>query len=71
MSTIHQLSGEGTEAMTHRFHPCNKSSNSASADTEFQGKKEKDMLIPILILAYNLHKVGVDVADQYRTYYDS
>ena len=37
----------------------------------FQGTSGMELNVPNIILDYNQHKVGVDVADQYCTYYDT
>lgn len=68
MSTIHSLQEQELHA---RWHPGDKSSNAAGANELFQGERQIDLLVPVVILAYDMYKVGVDVADQYRTYYDT
>jgi len=55
-----------------RKHPGNKSTNPSGANSTFlPGKLQKELDIPVIVDAYNQHKVGVDVADQYRIYFDT
>lgn len=68
MSTIHSLKEQGLKP---NWNPGTKSTNGAAASEFYQDNELLDILVPIIILAYNLNKVGVDVADQYRTYYDT
>ena len=72
MSTIHPLSGEDSLVLRMRKHPGNKSTNASGANSTFlPGERQKELDIPVIVDAYNQHKVGVDVADQYRTYFDT
>ena len=72
MSTIHPLSGEESLVSKMRKHPGNKSTNAQGANSVFlPGERQKELDIPVIVHEYNLHKVGVDVADQYRTYFDT
>jgi len=68
MTTIHSLHAED---LKYRWHPGQKSSNAAGANQVFQGTSGMELNIPKVILEYNQHKVGVDVANQYRAYYDT
>ena len=68
MTTIHSLHAKD---LKYRWHLGQKSSNAAGANQVFQGTSGMELNIPKVILEYNQHKVGVDVADQYRTYYDT
>lgn len=68
MSTIHSLKEQEVKS---RWHPGKKSTNAVAANEFYQDKQQMDLLVPIIVLAYNMYKVGVDVADQYRTYYDT
>jgi len=71
MSTIHPLSGEVSLVLRMRKHPDNKSSNTSGANSTFlPGECQKELDIPVIVGAYNQNKVGVDVADQYQTYFD-
>jgi hypothetical protein len=46
-------------------HPDNNSTNACGANSTFHpGEHQKQLDIPVIINAYNQHKVGVDVADQ-------
>jgi hypothetical protein len=66
MSTIHPLSGEDSLVLRMRQHPDNKSTNPSRANSIFfPGECQKELDIPVIVDAYNQHKVGVDVADQY------
>jgi len=66
MSTIHPLSGEDSLVLRMRKHPGNKSTNTSGANSTFlPGECQKELDIPVIVDAYNQHKVGVDVADQY------
>jgi len=68
MSTIHPLSGEDSLVLRMRKHPGNKSTNASGANsTLLPGEYQNEFDIPVIVDAYNQHKVGVDVTDQYRT----
>jgi len=70
--TIHPLSGENSPVLRMRKHPDNKSTNASGANSTFLlGERQKELNIPVIVDAYNQHKVGVDVADQYQTYFDT
>jgi len=72
MSTIHPLSGEDSLVLRMRKHPGNKSTNASGANSTFlPGERWKELDIPDIVDAYNQHKVGMEVADQYRTYFDT
>jgi len=72
MSTIHPLSGEDSLVLRMRKYPGNKSTNASGANSIFlPGECQKELDIPVIVDAYNLHKVGINVADQYRTYFDT
>jgi len=72
MSTIHPLSDEDSLVLRMRKHPGNKSINASGANSTFlPGERHKELDIPVIVDVYNQHKVGVDVADQYRTYFDT
>lgn len=70
MTTIHFIGGERSEEFKTRWHSGDKSTNAAATNQEFQGVRQQEMLIPIIFRDYNKHKVGLDMADQYRTYYN-
>jgi hypothetical protein len=66
MSTIHPLSGEDSLVLRMRKHPHHKRTNASGANFIFlPGECQKELDIPVIVDAYNQHKVGVDVADQY------
>jgi hypothetical protein len=72
MSTIHPLRGEDSLVLGMRKHPGNKSTNSSEANSTFLSKElQKELDIPGIVDGYNKHMVGVNVADQYRTYFDT
>jgi len=72
MSTIHPLSGEDSLVLRMTKHPGNKSTNASGANSTFlAGERQKELDIPVIVDAYTQHKVGVEVADQYRTYFDT
>jgi len=72
MSTIHPLSGEDSLVLRMRKHPSNKSTNASGANSTFlPGECQKELNILVIIDAYNQQKAGVDVADQYQTYFDT
>jgi len=71
MSTIHPLSGENPLVLRMRKYPGNKSTNARGANSTFlSGECQKELDKPVIVAGCNQHKVGVDVADQYRTDFD-
>jgi hypothetical protein len=72
MSTIHPLSGEYSLVLRMRKHPGNKCTTASGANSSsLPGERQNELHIPVSGDAYNQHKVGVDVADQYQTYFDT
>jgi len=72
MSTIHPPRGEDSLVLRMRSHQGNKSTNGSGATSTFlPGECQKELGIPVNIDAYNQQMVGVDVADQHRTYFDT
>jgi len=72
MSTIHPLHGEDSLVLRMRKLPGNKSTNASGANSTFLlGECQKEPDIPLIVDACNQHKVGVDVADQYQTNFDT
>jgi len=64
MSTIHPLSGEDSLVLRMRKHSGNKCTNTSGANSTFlPGERQKELDIPVIVDAYNQHKVCVDVAD--------
>jgi hypothetical protein len=71
MSTIYPVSGEDSLVLRLRKHPGNKSTNASGANSTFlPGERQKELDIPVIVDANNKHKVGVDEADRYQTYFD-
>jgi hypothetical protein len=72
MTTIHLLSGEDSLVLRMRKHPGNKSTNASGANsTVLPGECQRELDIPVIVNVYNHDKVGVNVADQYRNYFDT
>ena len=74
MTTIHQLKGRGSEVQKERRRPGLKSSNAAGIRKSKifdEGEWRTLLNIPRCIDDYNHHMGGVDIADQYRSYYDT
>jgi len=72
MPTIHRLSDEDSLVLRMRKHPGNKSTNASGTNSTFlPGDHQKELDIPVIVDAYNQQKVGVNVAVQYRTYFDT
>ena len=69
MTTIHSLIGETSEIARRRKRPGRKSTNAKRVLAEFGEDYEKELQIPVAINDYNFHMEGVDIADQYRSYY--
>jgi len=71
MSTIHPISGDDSLVVRRRKHPGNKRTNASRANSTFiPGECQIELHIPVIVDAYNQHKVEVDVADQYQTYFN-
>ena len=73
MSTINPLSGgEDSLVLSVRQHPGNKTTNASGANSTFLSAEcQNELDIPVIVDTYNQHKVGVDVADLYWTYFDT
>jgi len=70
-STIHPLSGEDSLVLKMIKHPSNKSTNASGTNLTFlPGECQNELSIPAIADTYNQHRVCVDVANQYLTYYD-
>ena len=69
MSTIHSLVGRRSVVKSICKKPTR--SNPKVAQTVFRDNSKLELDIPTCIADYNCHKVGVDVADQYRSYYST
>jgi len=71
-SKIHPLSGEDFLVLIMRQHLGDTSPNARVGNSTFlPGERRKELDIPAIVDAYNQHKVGVDVVDQYRTCCDA
>ena len=71
MTTIHSLIGEKSEISRKRKRTGRKSTSAKRALAEFGEDHEKELMIPVAINDYNFHMGGVDIADQYHSYYDT
>lgn len=73
LSTIHALSPDNDEwfVAKERRRPRETRTNSASVRTAFQGNPRATIRIPRIIDDYNLNMDGVDLSDQYRSFYDT
>lgn len=74
MTSIHHLKGRKSEVIKERLKPGLKSTNSAGikrAQVFTEGEWKAMLNIPTCIENYNHHMGGVDIADQYRAYYDT
>jgi len=74
MTTIHQLKSRISKVLKERKRPGLKSSNAAGvkrAKVFSEGEWKVLLNIPKCINDYNNHMGGVDIADQYRSYYDT
>jgi hypothetical protein len=66
LSTTHKLRDKISRS---RKRPRFTSSNGPSIRTVFQNKNTIIIPIPVMVDDYNYHKGGVDIADQYRSYF--
>ena len=66
LSTIHSLEDR---IISERKKPRNSSSNGPAIRRAFGSHERVNIPIPVITNDYNRYKVGVDVADQYRSYY--
>ena len=71
MTTIHSLNGEKSEIVRQRKRPGRKSTNAKRALAEFGDEHQKELAVPVAINDYNFHMVGIDITDQYWSYYDT
>ena len=71
MTTIHSLIGEKSEISRKQKRLGRMSTNAKRALAVFGENHEKELLIPVAINVYNFHIGNVDIADQYRSYYDT
>lgn len=74
MTTVHKLKGRNSEIPRWRKRPGPKSSNAAGirkARVFTEDEWQKLLDIPCCIDNYNKHMGGVDIADQYRSYYST
>ena len=70
LTTVHNIHGSKSHVTTDRKHPRDTSSNAASV-RQLYGSNEfvKPLSIPTCIDDYNQFMGGIDIADQYRSYY--
>jgi len=68
LSTIHML-GPGDRVTSQRKKPRKSSTNGPPIQRVFGPNEEANVPIPAITHHYNQYKVGVHVADQYRSYY--
>ena len=66
LTTIHTLE---ERVISERKKPRISSSNGPAIRRAFGSQEWLNVPIPVIINDYNCYKVGVDVADQYRSYY--
>lgn len=74
MTSIHQLKGRKSEVLKEQHKPGPKSSNAAGVKKAMvfsEGVWKTLLDIPVCINDYNHHMGGVDIAEQYRSYYDT
>ena len=71
MTTIYSLIGEKSAISRKRKRPGRKCTNAKRALAEFGEDHEKELQIPVAINDYDFHMGGVNIADQYRSYYDT
>lgn len=70
LSTIHGIKGNEWKISAMRRRPRETSSNAANVRKVFGNAARKEILIPKVINDYNHFMGGVDIADQFRSYYD-
>jgi hypothetical protein len=71
LSTIHEITGPESRKVTKRKRPRYTSTNANKVREVFGDEVEKFLPIPTVIDDYNHFMGGVDVADQYRHYYNT
>ncbi|RPB04714.1 hypothetical protein L873DRAFT_1666100 [Choiromyces venosus 120613-1] len=71
MTTIHSQKVEKIAIIRQSKRPGRKNTNTKRALAEFGEDYQKELQIPVAIDDYNFHMGGVDIADQYRSYYDT
>lgn len=69
LSTIHKIHMDDNFIERIRRCPRNTSTNAANARAVFNGNPTAPLKIPKLIDDYNHNKNGVDLSDQFRSYY--
>ena len=70
LTTVHNIHGSKSHVDTERKRPRNTSSNAAGVRQLFgEGEFVKPLSIPSCIDDYNHFMGGIDIADQYRSYY--
>lgn len=71
LSTIHQISGEMSFVERIRRQPRVTSTNAHNVQSVFNGQHTAKLSIPKIINDYNFNMNGVDISDQYRSYYST
>lgn len=66
LTTIHTLQ---ERVISERKKPGISSSNGPAIHRTFGSQEQLNIPIPVITYHYNRYNVGVDVADQYRSYY--
>jgi Transposase IS4 len=70
LSTVHNIHGPDSHILTDRKRPRDTSSNVVRVQQLFNPREfVKELPIPSCIHDYNQFMGGVDIADQYRSYY--
>jgi len=66
MSTIHPLSRENSLLLRMRKHPGNMNTNASGANSTFlPGERQKELDIPVIVVAKDKQKESVDVVNEY------
>ncbi|KAF9080711.1 hypothetical protein BGX29_005099, partial [Mortierella sp. GBA35] len=71
LSTIHQITGDNARISRLRYRPRTTSTNAIHARAPFKGQHYAFFDIPKIIDDYNHKMNGVDLSDQFRSYYNT
>lgn len=71
LTTIHTITNQDDFVKRTRRRPRETSTNAARTREVFKGHPTAELLIPKLIDDYNHYMNGVDISDQYRSYYST
>jgi len=69
LTTIHEAQGDKWKTERRRRRPRITQTNRAQVEEAWGNSRQKTVGIPKVIDDYNYHMGGVDIADQYRSYY--